>query len=171
MQHRLADWLDRQPPARRRLFSLLIAVILLTLPCYAAGVMLLVISGAEPSAAVPPVEQPASVTTPMAGTASPFEMAPTPVERQSSGTVAAPTDAPTLITRPLLPQITIIPTLFVATETAESEAPTALPVPTATVPPTIPQPVGPSPTIAEAVPVITQPIVLPPAILTRMPAP
>lgn len=37
MLDRIADWLDQQPPGRRRLYSLFLAIVLLTLPCYAAG--------------------------------------------------------------------------------------------------------------------------------------
>jgi hypothetical protein len=37
MLDRIADWLDKQPPGRRRLYSLFLAIVLLTVPCYAAG--------------------------------------------------------------------------------------------------------------------------------------
>jgi hypothetical protein len=37
---RFADWLDRQAPGRRRLYSVFIALALLTIPCYASATLL-----------------------------------------------------------------------------------------------------------------------------------
>ncbi|MFN2115791.1 MAG: hypothetical protein ACK2T6_08745 [Anaerolineae bacterium] len=169
MLDRLADWLDRQPSSRRRLYSLLIAIILLTLPCYAAGILLLVLSDAEPSPAVPTVEPLPTAMTPIVGTADPDQMAPTPVQRQVTSTPtedAAGTPTPT--PRPVLPEITTIPTLLAATAT-DTALPTALPVPSATGPPTDQPPDQPTPTRETGLPVITQPVVLPPPLLTRSP--
>jgi hypothetical protein len=79
MPHRLSSWLAAQPPQRRRLYSLLVAVILLTVPCYAAGIAMLALApapGADGS--------PAAVTTeaPAAASAIPAMPAATPVMRE-----------------------------------------------------------------------------------------
>lgn len=170
MLDRLADWLDRQPSARRRLYSLLIGVILLTLPCYAAGVLLLVLSDAEPAQPVPTVEPLPTYQTPIAaGTVSPDDMVATAVQRRATETPGAPLAAPTIALRPVLPQITVIPTLVWPTATELVAPATALPVPSATQPPPTEPPVEPTATLGEFVPVITQTVVVPPALLTRAP--
>ena len=40
MLDRFADWLDQQAPERRRLYSVFIALALLTIPCYASATLL-----------------------------------------------------------------------------------------------------------------------------------
>lgn len=160
MLDRLADWLDQQPRTRRRLYSLFIAIILLTLPCYASGVLLLVISDAEPAPAVPTVEPGAAPTT-MVGTANPdMAASPTAIRRRPTRPVlaASPTAA-----RPVLPPPTGVPTLILATDTPVVPA-TAVPIPTATEPPT--EAPAPTNTRVDFVPIITSEPVLPAPILT-----
>src|SRR5262245_24955697 len=72
------DWLDSQPPGRRRLYSLFLALILLTLPCYAAGLFLLAFgTPPAPENPAPAMTEEAPLTP--SPTASPTYELPPPV--------------------------------------------------------------------------------------------
>jgi hypothetical protein len=115
MFDRIALWLDRQPPARRRLYSLLVSITLLTIPCYAAGLILYALSGPQPALPEPtPIGPAVTADTPSPG----------------------PDAYPTLIVRPTADQATEevrpSPTMMVATATS-TQTPILLASPTSTV--------------------------------------
>lgn len=103
MLERIADWLDRQPPGRRRLYSVFIALALLTLPCYAAGAALWALN--VPGGGAPMVGEPeASATAAEAAPTALPTAAPAPVEdlgdededEPQAPSAVAPTEAPPL---------------------------------------------------------------------------
>jgi len=132
----LADWLDRQPPGRRRLYVVFLAIILLALPCYALGGLLLWFNTPPTTPQAVPTAGVASVTPAPSDTIEPG--IPTRAPR--------PTEPPT---RPVIP--TAVPTLASPTvlpsETATAVAtPTPTAAPTTAVPPTATPPLPPTAT-------------------------
>jgi hypothetical protein len=122
------DWLDSQPPGRRRLYSLFLALVLLTLPCYAAGLFLLAFG------TPPPPDNPAPVMT-----ALPTATVLTPTAEPTFGRIptSPPASAPNFATDEPEPVATpIFATLLPGTVLAETATPVALP--TLTEVPTIP---------------------------------
>jgi hypothetical protein len=98
MLHSVARWLDEQPAGRRRLYSLLLAVILLTLPFYAAGLALLLAAPPDPGISGLPtaVAGPATVVPTAAFLAAPTIQQRAPVLRgQPLATHTQPPPPPT----------------------------------------------------------------------------
>lgn len=151
---RTAAWLGRQPPSRRRLYGALLAVTLLTIPCYVTGFLLLAL-GSQPAPPQPPtptatmtaqpvpreeitVAPPFATETPRA---APIEPSDTPTLEVSIVTATATptsdfipsatfTDPPTATSAPPI----ILPTLTPLPPSTATEAPT----PAITVVPTVP---------------------------------
>ncbi len=110
MLARLAEFLERQPPVERRIYSFLLAITVLTLPCYLTGFVLLALSGpaAQTTSPMPPES---SVAT-EAATAEPLV---SPVRR------ATLTPLP-----PALPTDTLPPTETAVPSSTSSPTPTWL---------------------------------------------
>ena len=162
MLDRLVDWLDRQPPKRRRLYGFFIAVILLTLPCYASGLVLLALCDASPPT-LPTVEPGRAPTAIVRPAERGLAASPTAIQRRATPSPAI-TIEPTSPLRPVLAPITVVPTLvIIVTETPQAPR-TAVPVPTATSPP-LEKP-SPTSTSVEFVPVITVMPIVPPGLVT-----
>ncbi|MCE7938930.1 MAG: hypothetical protein DYG90_10180, partial [Chloroflexi bacterium CFX6] len=70
MFNRVADWLERQPPGRRRLYTAFIAITLLTVPCYGLGMLLLFLNAPPADGPAAPTPGVASVTPPVTATAT-----------------------------------------------------------------------------------------------------
>jgi hypothetical protein len=148
MVARLADYLDRQPPARRRLYSVLIAISLLTLPCYLLGFVLLAFSTASPVAPdqnLPTTAAPAPTFTAMpAAPPTAIERATREPELQWTATLelAAPTatgtESPTLTPAIATPTLAASATLVPGSPTPPpaSPAPATTVAPSETAPPT-----------------------------------
>lgn len=144
MISRLLDWLDSQPPPRRRLYTVLIALCLLTVPCYAAGLGLLAFSGGRDA---PPPGLPAATSAPASSESPEVPESPAPTR----GPAAAPTDPPIA---------TPSPTIVERSEPTPDMAPIIL-----TAPPL--EPAEPSPTE----PGPTEPVVTPTDSVLPSPSP
>ncbi|MBK8541031.1 MAG: hypothetical protein IPL60_13685 [Ardenticatenia bacterium] len=152
MPTRILAWLEAQPKGRRRLYSALIALTLVTLPCYAGGAALRVLDVRPPAAPVP-MPTPDDRPTPTASATSriiPTVAAPPtwtvvwqppeeePETPQATLEPGAPTPEPTATlsasVTPEAPIATAMPT------TAATAEPTAAPTaePPTTEPPTAP---------------------------------
>ena len=152
------DWLDAQPPNRRRLSAALLGIILLTLPCYGVGGAVYLMSappapgGPAADNATPTVAATEVDGVPTATDAPPpteaeddAPIVPTVVRRATitSGPVlppAAPSDTP--VATPFAPSATPPPT------DAPTPAPTDVAVSTATSPPPTDAPTTAAPTDA-----------------------
>lgn len=134
MLDRFADWLDRQAPGRRRLYSVFIALALLTIPCYASATLLWFfdIPGTGPSSTGEDVENDgrseatATLAIPTLGSEddAPEPPAPAPTDRPREEKDPEPTLAPRP-TDPPLPTATdiIFPTpILRASPSAQSSA-------------------------------------------------
>ena len=135
MHSQLLDWLDAQPTPRRRLYSVLIALLLLTIPCYMAGIGLLALSGPDDDQEIvaPPDQEPVSgVSTPQptSTSAAPTSLPPTETPRAEASATATRIGR-TGATPDIVPIIRTVPALVPAEPTPTS-ADIILPLPTET---------------------------------------
>ncbi len=150
MYNRFETWLNRQPPGRRRLYIGFIALILLTLPCYCLGSLVLFVntppSSPEPVptagiASVTPQEtatEPASAT-PRARPSIERPTLPPPLTDQPTRLPSLPPPSPTAT--PIETPTLALPPTPLPTNTLPLPTATPPPAPTATsVPPTTPPP-------------------------------
>lgn len=124
MISRLVDWLDAQSPQRRRLYSLFLAILLLTLPCYAAGLFLLYFGAPMAPRDGIPLDTPPAWSTVQV----PPSTMPTTTEVPREGPPAEEPASPVPATpmRTLPPQ----PTILIVTATPGTVEPTITTPPT-----------------------------------------
>ncbi|HEY84730.1 MAG TPA: hypothetical protein G4N96_06425 [Chloroflexi bacterium] len=135
-------WLGNIPEQKRATYGLLLGVILLTIPCYCLGFMLLAASpeqnSKQPSATAPLVWTPRPTNSPIPNpTFTPYAAQPTntlqPTPTQFFPTVVLPSPTPTFTVTPQpSPTATNIPASTVTPLPTNTASPTV----TATTPPT-----------------------------------
>lgn len=139
----VVDWLDAQPEPRRRLYGALIALMLLTVPCYAVGALMLAFTDPVAAPTGPPPASPGAATA--TGTLEP-EGVPT-LGEPSESTSAAPTavrrggegePAPTATA--LVPEPSATPAPSATSEATPTSAALATASPTAIIAPPPEQP-------------------------------
>lgn len=133
----LGDWLDAQPPNRRRLSAALLGIILLTLPCYGVGGAVYLMS-APPAPGGPAADGATPTTAATAADSIPAATeAPPPTEADDDSTAV-----PTIVRRATITSGPVLP------PAAPTDTPVATPfAPSATPPPTD------APTLAPTIPV------------------
>lgn len=153
MPSRLIAWLDAQPKGRRRLYSGLIALSLLTLPCYAAGLALRLLDVGPPPP--PTVSLATAEATVTASATIGLKLLPTvaPPPTWTPGFDPDLPEEPAATLDPSLP--TVDPAL--ASATPEAGGPVATPSETA------PLPASPTPPEATAEPATAEPATPEPA--------
>lgn len=138
MPRRIRLWLDAQPRERRRLYGALLAIVLLTLPCYGTGLGLLALAGPTPEAGSPTPQTDRGEATawspptsaPAPGTAV-IRESPPPTESprpSSTPTASLPTETVAPLGSPEFVVITM-PPLFPTSTEAPSAPPTEPPPP------------------------------------------
>lgn len=131
----LGDWLDAQPPDRRRLSTALLGIILLTLPCYGVGGAVYLMS-APPAPGGPAADAstPTSAAT-AAQVAPPLTEAPRPTDADDDSP-----PVPTVVRRATITSGPVLPAAPTDTPVATPFAPSATPPPTdaPTAAPTVP---------------------------------